>query len=64
MLFFCVGEATQDKVDVADFLAEFVVAGAKAEAGEVFCAEVGDDGLEAVVAASGAGLSLADGAKL
>lgn len=42
---------TEDKVDVADLGAERVI-GAEAEAGEVFGAEVGDDGFETVATAA------------
>ena len=62
-LLFGIGEFGEDEVDVADFFPKFVVAGAEAEAWEVFRAEVGDDGFEAVVAAGGASCSFADGAK-
>ena len=61
--FFFIGEFREDEVDVADFFAERVVPCAEAEAWEVFGAEVGDDGFEAVVAAGRAFLSFADGAE-
>ncbi len=59
--FFFFREVAEDEVGIAQFGTESVVVSAEAEAGEVFCAEMLDDGFEAVVAASGAFLT---GAKL
>lgn len=63
----------KDEIDIADLggglslsvameiVAEVeVVVSAEAEAGEVFSAEVGDDGFEAIIAASGAFLAEAE----
>ena len=58
--FFFFGEFAKDEVDVTEFFAEGIVPCAEAESGEVFRAEVGDDGFEAIVAASGAVLSFAE----
>lgn len=57
------GEAAEDEVDVADFLAEGVVAGAEAETAELIRIEVLEDGFEAVIGASGAMFAVADGAE-
>ena len=52
--FFFRGEFGEDKIDVADFLAKFVVPCAETKARKIFGFEAFDDGFESVIAASGA----------
>lgn len=52
--FFLGSEAAKNEIDVAEFLAEFVVPGAEAETRKVSRMEVFGDGFEAVVAAAAA----------
>lgn len=57
--FFFGGEATEDEVDVAEFLTEGVVPCAEAKAWKVGCVEGFGDGFEAVVAATTASHAIA-----
>ncbi len=61
--FFVGGEAAEDEVGVADFLAEVVVSCAEAKAGKIGSMEVFGDGFETVVAAAAAFGAVAQGAK-
>ena len=56
-------KTAEDEIGVAELAPDGIIAGAKAETGEVAGAEVGDDGPEPVVATVGAGFAVAEGAK-
>ena len=55
---------SEDEVDVADLLAYGEVVGAETEARKLVGAEMGGDGFEAVIAATGPVFAVAESAKL
>lgn len=56
-VFFSVRKMTEDEINIAEFLANFGIVCAEAEAGKIFGAKVIDDRLETVVATTRAMLT-------